>query len=275
MSRLRTHVLFAAGVSSLLFASLAIADTTAATSTTEPDSGAVESNSVDAATASSSPDSVRPVPMEPLPAGTYSSEVFATPLTYTVPDGWKMFEDEPGQFGLALVANDGPCLCIWRDVRAASRDCAEEPEPGVGGTAEDIATWLVDHPGLNTSEPKPVTVGGLDGVMIDVAMASSWTEPCPFSGGQPVVMTTVGTEISRGVHWGTDANDSQRMYLLDLSDGGNIAIVVEVGFGPAYNDLASPEFQARIDTVTPVIDSFQFDLSGIVADTTAEAPSTS
>ena len=155
---------------------------------------------------------------------------------------------------------------------AASRDCAEKPEPGVGGTAEDIAAWLADLPGLNSSEPVPVTVGGLDGVMIDVAMTSSWTEPCPFSGGQPVVMTVVGTEISSGVHWGTDANDSQRMYLLDVPDGGNIAIVVEVGFGPMYNDLDSPEFQDRIDTVTPVIDTFEFDVSGMDAGTTVEAP---
>jgi alpha/beta hydrolase fold len=102
-------------------------------------------------------------------------------------------------------------------------------------------------------------------------MTSSWTEPCPFSGGQPVVMTVVGTEISSGVHWGTDANDSQRIYLLDLPDGGNIAIVVEVGFGPAYNDLASPEFQDRIDTVAPVIDTFEFDPSGNDAETTVEA----
>jgi len=49
-----------------------------------------------------------------------------------------MFEDEPGQFGLALLENDGPCLCVWRDVRAAAKSCAEEPEPGVGSSAADI-----------------------------------------------------------------------------------------------------------------------------------------
>ena len=42
MSRLRSRVLLAVGVSSLLLTSLAIADTTVATSTTEPEPGAVE-----------------------------------------------------------------------------------------------------------------------------------------------------------------------------------------------------------------------------------------
>jgi hypothetical protein len=56
-----------------------------------------------------------------LDPGTYGSGVFTTPLTFTVPSGWKVFEDEPGQFGLALVANDGPCICVWRDVRVAAK----------------------------------------------------------------------------------------------------------------------------------------------------------
>src|SRR5215213_5549057 len=98
--------------------------------------------------ATSAPTSVKPFPHMPLPQGTYTSAVFETPLTYNVPTGWKMFEDEPGQFGLALLENDGPCLCIWRYVRAAATSCAEEPEPTIGSSASDIAGWLSMHEGL-------------------------------------------------------------------------------------------------------------------------------
>jgi hypothetical protein len=183
--------------------------------------------------------------------------VFATPLTYTVPDGWKMFEDEPGQFGLALVANDGPCLCVWRDVSVAATSCVEEPEPGVGTAAADVVGWLADHEGLDTSQPEPATLGGLDGYVIDVAMDAAWAETCPFSGGQPIVMTLVGGSISAGVHWGTDAGSSQRYYVLDLGEGGadgTIAVTIEVCCGA--------EWEGRIAAATPIIESFVFDAGG-------------
>jgi hypothetical protein len=196
---------------------------------------------------------VRPVPHLPLPAGTYSSEVFATPLTYTVPDGWKMFEDEPGQFGLALVANDHPCVCVWRDISVAAKSCAEAPEPGVGRSAKEITTWLASREGLATTEPKAVTVGGLSGYLIDIKMDPAWTGTCPFSGGTYTVPMFVGSGISAGVFWGSDADSSQREYVLDLGPkaaDGNIVINVQICCGVAEGE--------RIAAVTPVIDSFVF-----------------
>jgi hypothetical protein len=91
----------------LTLAACAVASAPAATpgASTEVATGSVGA-------VSAAPSAVRPEPHQPLPAGTYTSEVFATPLTYTVPDGWKMFEDEAGQFGLALVANVArACAC--------------------------------------------------------------------------------------------------------------------------------------------------------------------
>src|SRR6185503_18383872 len=94
--------------------------------------------------------------------------------------------------------------------------CAEKPEADVGSTAANIAEWLATHGGLNTTQPEPVSIGGLNGYMIDVKMDPGWTGVCPFSQGQPTVMTLVGAGISAGVHWGTDKTSSQRYYLLDL-----------------------------------------------------------
>ena len=200
------------------------------------------------------PTSVKPIPHMPLPPGTYKSEVFETPLTYTVPEGWKMFEDEPGQFGLALLENDGPCLCVWRDVRAAAKSCAYEPEPGVGSSAADITNWLATRDGLDTTEPQPVSVGGLQGYVIDVRLDPDWTSTCPFSNDEPIFMTLVGTAISEEVFWGTEKSTSQRYYLLDLGENGadgNIAITVEVCCGVQWDE--------RMKAVAPVIESFVFD----------------
>lgn len=186
-----------------------------------------------------------------LDPGTYGSEVFTTPLTFTVPSGWKVFEDEPGQFGLALVANDGPCICVWRDVRVAAKSCAEHPEAGVAGSAAGITTWLAGREGLKTTKPKPVTVGGLRGFQMDLRLDPAWTRDCPFSDGEPVVMTLVGTTVSTGVHWGAGPGGATRLFVLDVpgGQGGNIAINVEV---PAAT------FDARMAANTPVIESFSF-----------------
>ena len=41
-------------------------------------------------------------------------------------------------------------------------------EPGVGRSAGELVAWLESAPGLAVSEPTPVTVGGLDGVRLDL-----------------------------------------------------------------------------------------------------------
>jgi len=187
-----------------------------------------------------------------LPAGTYTSEVFKTPLTYTVPAGWKMFEDEPGQFGLALVANDGPCVCVWRDVAVAAKSCVEEPEPGVGRSAKAITTALAHRKGLVTSKPKAVTVGGLSGYLIDIKLNPTWKDTC----SDRSVPTLVGTELSAGVYWDSSADSSQREYILDLGPqfpNANIAINVEICCGVVRDE--------RIAAAAPVIESFTFKTS--------------
>jgi hypothetical protein len=186
-----------------------------------------------------------------LQPGTYRSSVFATPLTFSVPAGWKVFEDEVGQFGLALLANDGPCLCVWRDVRAMAASCAEQPEPGVGTTAGAIAAELARRPGILASGMSPVDVGALHGVRIDVTIDPTWPTACPFSQGRPAVPTLVGSGISRGVAWDVEAGDSQRLYLLDLPGGvGNLAIMVDACCGVDRDQ--------RVAAAAPVISSFSF-----------------
>jgi hypothetical protein len=164
-----------------------------------------------------------------------------------------MFEDEPGQFGVALVTNDHPCICVWRDVRAAATYCAESPEPGVGGSARDITSWLQHRKGVVTSTPIAVTVGGLHGYMIDLHMSPSWKGTCPFSGGTATVPILVGSGIGAGVFWGSDADSSQREYILDLSSNsahGNIAINVQICCGVTARE--------RLAAATPIIESFAF-----------------
>jgi len=188
-----------------------------------------------------------------LTPGSYVSSVFDTPISFSIPEGWKVFEDEIGQFGLARLANDGPCLCVWRDVVASSSDesCREVPEPDVGTTARDIAEWLHGHPGIVSDAPTTVAVGGLSGYLIDISIDPGWTATCPFSGSESAVPTLLGSGISSGVAWDVRPSSQQRLYLLDLPDGaGNIALNLEVCCGVDLDD--------QIAADDAVIDTFHF-----------------
>lgn len=194
-----------------------------------------------------------PVVGVPLPPGTYASQEFSPTLTYTVPEGWVVFDDVPGQFELALENRD-PYIYVWRDVRIIASDCTEEPEPGVGSSAAEMSGALATRAGLMNVESEPVAIGGLDGHVIDARMRPDWTEACPFSNGEPTVPTIIGTEPLTGfVLWGALSDSSQRYYFLDLGTDtadGNIAIAVEVCCGADWDEVMA--------TVEPVIDSFVF-----------------
>lgn len=191
---------------------------------------------------------------EEIDPGEYTSQVFETPVTFTVPEGWKVFEDEPGQFGLARMANEGPPLLIMRDIDAASPGCPSHAQPGVGRGAAALTQWLSSHKGLVTTKPAAVTVGGLNGYVMDVNLDPSWTNACPGVSDGPAVMTIIGSPpLSSGVLWGPDLTRMQRMWFLDLPsvEDGNIVVMGDVCCGVDQDDQLEADQQ--------VVDSLSFD----------------
>jgi hypothetical protein len=191
---------------------------------------------------------------EELDPGEYTSQVFETPVTFTVPAGWKVFEDEPGQFGLARMANDGPPLLIMRDIDAAAPGCPPHAQPGVGRGAADLTQSVGSRKGVVTTKPVAVTVGGLNGYVMDVNLDPSWAKSCPDITTGPSVMTIIGSPpLSRGVLWGPERTRMQRMWSLDLSsvEDGNIVVMGDVCCGVDQADQLQADQQ--------VVDSLLFD----------------
>lgn len=181
----------------------------------------------------------------PLDAGTYTTSVFSPAITYTVPEGWTNGEDLLGNFLLQLES-DPRYLGIYRNV-AAPFKCYERPDPDVGQSVDALSEWLTRHPGLETTKPKPVSVGGLDGVYLDISLAESWTVTCPYSAGQPVVPFIIGGGPS-SLHHVILPGFEERLYLLAYEDG-NIAIEV----GPEGGSL-----DEYLEEVIPIIESLRF-----------------
>ena len=162
-----------------------------------------------------------------------------------MPDGWVNGEDAPGNFLLQLEG-DPRYLGIYRNM-AVPVECEEEIDSSVDQSVEAISNWLTSHPGLVTTEPQAVSIGGLDGVYIDISLDPAWTVTCPYSGGQPIVPFIIGGGPS-SLHHVILPGFEERLYLLE-ADGGNVAIEV----GPEGDSL--PEY---FELVEPIIDSLQF-----------------
>ena len=202
-----------------------------------------------------------------LDAGTYKSQ-FITPriaaeatwrpmvgaLTYTVPDGWANSSDWPDTLELVPAAELPPVaesdrrrnIGVFRQPSAMTQDrpCSDEVEPGVGRTVDDLVAWLQTVPGLDTTAPEPITIGGHAGQMMDFSVDPAWTKTCEGSGAEKLV-----TFLNPGIAVGDDQRI--RLILLDLGDGDVVAV------GVWTRDQAT--FDAFMPEAMSVVESFQFE----------------
>jgi hypothetical protein len=185
-----------------------------------------------------------------LPAGSYTSHEFAPQVSYTVPAGWSVPVDDATFFQLIPVGSDVAGIDLFRDPRAASQDpaCPDTPEPGVGATALDLATWIRALPGLTVSAPKLVTVGGLRGTELDLEIVPGWTASCSFANGLPTVPLFIGSK--QEYRWVIAGSERLRLDLLDVPGGGTVVVDIDAYDGGVFDDL--------VKIATPIVDSFSF-----------------
>lgn len=189
-----------------------------------------------------------------LVAGTYSTRFFQTPLSYTVPDGWGNYEDLLGNFLLVppggtlagVDAGTSDYIGVYDGVAPASADCAQHPEPSVAKTPAAMAEWFAGHPGLVATDPRAVTVGGLEGSVIDLEIADGYTEtPCP--GLDLAVVPLIIGDGPASLHHVVVGSLTIRLFLLTAPGGETIAVEVD--------DLPDGE---TLDALTEVVESMQF-----------------
>jgi len=185
-----------------------------------------------------------------LTPGTHSSTTFRPALTYTVPLGWTNYTDHPGVFGLVppgsdweAVDNDRADYILAETHIATSREgCADGPSKI--RTPAAFARWLAHEPGLQTTKPAPVTVGGLSGVVVDIRMRKDWNKACGWSHGVPAAQVLWGLAPSpKGLAHGMYPQPMvMRLYLLAYR-GGTLGIEIDEVKGstnlPAYSSIVS------------------------------------
>jgi hypothetical protein len=204
------------------------------------------------AACSGAPAAATPAPTPPpaLPPGTYTSAAFQPAVTYTVPNGWRVASDSSDYFALQPANSEITGIHIFRDPQAASQDptCPTSPEPGVGTGSLELATWIRGLPGMVASSPRMVTVGGLRGVELDLALNTGWTASCPFANGVPTVPLFVGT--NGNMRWVVAGNERLRLSLLDVPGGGTVVVDIDAFDGTLFDELLA--------AATPIVQSLEF-----------------
>jgi hypothetical protein len=206
-----------------------------------------------------------------LQPGTYTSGLFQAlsssssaytygQFSYAVPAGWENSEDWPGNYTLAKQnAPPNTGIFLLTDVLPHSQveSCSETAAAGVGRTPAAFVDWLRTLPGLVTTEPVAVTIGGHGGFMIDLSVAPDWTQTCPYSDGKPIVSTVVDSRPGPG-HDRNIVSPATARYIflaqpdfLASPDGTSLLIDIEA------QDQAT--WDALIADAMPIVESFQFD----------------
>jgi hypothetical protein len=189
----------------------------------------------------------RPLPEEPkaLRPGKYRSEEFKPSLSFHVGKGWSStpleasedLEITRGQTaGLGFVNLQD----VYKPTKTGSAIVVDAPK--------NIDGWLQQHPYLQTSNPEPVTVGGVKGVEFDVAVGD-----LP-KGYNPTCSSIVGTpncvdlgRLSTGGQIFVAGGDKMRVIVLEDVEGETVTI----GFfsPPSEFEEFVPEAQKVLDSV--------------------------
>ena len=111
--------------------------------------------------------------------------------------------------------------------------------------------------GLSMTTPESVTIGGLEGVVVDVSVTPGWVGLCEFSqenNGPPIYdgpLRLFNDNAGNGdVSLSAAVDEMARVFILDRGDSQILVIVVRAQGQAAWNALVADAM--------PIIDTFEF-----------------
>ena len=164
-----------------------------------------------------------------LPPGEYHSEEFKPAFSFRVGKGWQTPDSAIKETPERLIIEStkevkGPTLLIFRNPPEAY-DPQKHKWVNVN-SYEDILSWFQHHPYLKSSNPEPVTVGGVKGVELETEVAKDSPEDAVKS-----------FRYSDGFEASIERGEEGRTIILEMKGE---AVSISVGF---------PRAQKVVDTV--------------------------
>ena len=187
-------------------------------------------------------DRPRPLPEDEkaLRPGEYRSEEFEPSLSFRVGKGWSTFlPEQVDHLEIARGETAGLGFSVIKGVYKPSRTGS----PDVVEVPEDLVGRVQHHPYLKTSEPKPITVGGVKGAQFDMVVEDL---PEDYSGvcGQDCV--DQATLADGGV---LAQPKGVRTRLIVLEDVEGETVTVALYSQTTEFDEFTPEAQKVVDSV--------------------------
>ncbi len=189
----------------------------------------------------------------PLAAGHITTTNFQPALSFVIPAGWSNPLDRTRAYTFFAPGNTLALQIVSQVAIPEQTDgCIAKRKVGVGNAVADWISFLTTHPGLVSSAPEPVTVGGYSGMRVTFHVAASWTLTCPKSIGPAVLLITDNGPTPDRTYW----IDNQYTTFTILDVAGETVIV-------HLESASNPDANAQDQqTVQPIIDSFMFAAGG-------------
>jgi hypothetical protein len=163
---------------------------------------------------------------------------FRPAITYTVPFGWALVDDDANSFTIAPAAFTEAGITVCRNPRPGDKDA--KPVSGVATDATSLATWFAGRPEVGViSGPTDWSQGGLTGHWFDLKG--------PSDGPEVNLMGYAGDGSGCGINMYPD----QRIRVGFL-DGPDSTLMVYV-----WDAIGSESY---IETATRVIETYVFDV---------------
>jgi hypothetical protein len=155
---------------------------------------------------------------------------------------WAGWDFTPTMETLLLGREYAERVALVADPRPVETGCEVGPAPV---DAEALAQSIRTDPDLEVSEPVAVSVGGIEGVRMDV-VAAPGASNCDYEGPMPAVLEASYQVVEMPV------GSRMRLYLLDLPEGISARILAIV--------IAAPEsrFDQVVEKAAPIVDSVEF-----------------
>jgi hypothetical protein len=158
-------------------------------------------------------------------------------VTMSAADPWRMgFE----RWALELGDQAGEAIVLVADPRAVADGCGNAPAPV---DAEALARSLESDPDLRVAAPVAVSLGGVDGLQLDVVLAPQASD-CPILRPAGDSSTRRAADLDLGIR--------MRLYLVDLPEGSASPIMAIAILAP------EARFDSVLEAATPIIDSIEF-----------------
>jgi hypothetical protein len=184
----------------------------------------------------------------PLPAGEYETEVFEPAFSFRVGEGWDVpFPDLPDVVVLGVEGTQGASSVgfstpkeVFDPSKPAEQVAVPAPE-----TVDGWVAWFREHPSLDTGDPVPASVGGVEGTRFDMVVSSA-PEDYPEACGEPCVP-------------GYPVSDPATAFDFFPGDKERI-VILEVGGEPVLVNAAAPEdeFEAFLPEAQQVLDTVEW-----------------